>query len=144
MLAVQQACLGLWRLQRSCPRDGLMRTHRAHALPPEPGCLTSDWSRPGLQLRAIDGVRIYGPPPSAQHGRASLAAFNVEGIHPTDISTIMDTMGVAVRSGHLCTQPLHHELGIASSVRASAYIYNTPSEIDDMAVALKDAIKFLQ
>ncbi|EFN57615.1 hypothetical protein CHLNCDRAFT_34562 [Chlorella variabilis] len=94
------------------------------------------------QLRSIDRVRIYGPSPEARLGRAALATFNVEGIHPTDISTILDSTGVAVRSGHLCTQPVHRHLGISSSVRASPYIYNTKAEVDAFVDALKDAIQF--
>ncbi|KAL4859715.1 Cysteine desulfurase 1 [Chlorella vulgaris] len=94
------------------------------------------------KLRRIDRVRIYGPSPEAAQGRAALATFNVEGIHPTDISTILDTTGVAVRSGHLCTQPVHRHLGISSSVRASPYIYNTALEVDAFVDALTDSIKF--
>lgn len=96
------------------------------------------------QLRSINGVRIYGPSPEAAQGRAALATFNVEGIHPTDISTLLDSAGVAVRSGHLCTQPVHRHLGIASSVRASPYIYNTRSEVDAFVDALKDTIQFFR
>ncbi|PSC68209.1 cysteine desulfurase chloroplastic-like [Micractinium conductrix] len=96
------------------------------------------------QLRSINGVRIYGPTPSAPQGRAALATFNVDGIHPTDISTILDTAGVAVRSGHLCTQPAHRALGIASSVRASPYIYNSQADVDAFIGALKDSINFFK
>ena len=101
---------------------------------------------PGLppQLRSINGVRIYGPTPEAAGGRAALATFNVEGIHPTDISTLLDAAGVAVRSGHLCTQPVHRHLGIASSVRASPYIYNTRAEVDAFVDALRDTIQFFR
>ncbi|KAL4447986.1 hypothetical protein ABPG75_005205 [Micractinium tetrahymenae] len=94
------------------------------------------------KLAAIDRVRIYGPPPEAAQGRAALATFNVRGIHPTDISTILDSAGVAVRSGHLCTQPVHRHLGIASSVRASPYIYNSHADVDAFIDALKDSISF--
>ncbi|KDD74247.1 class-V aminotransferase, partial [Helicosporidium sp. ATCC 50920] len=94
------------------------------------------------KLSAISGLRIYGPPPSA--GRAALAAFNVQGVHPTDISSVMDSMGVALRSGHMCTQPLHRTLGVSASVRASAYVYNTPQEVDAMVEALKEALAFLR
>lgn len=59
------------------------------------------------RLSKVPGVTIYGPKPSAKRGRAALAAFNVEGLHATDVSTILDISGVAVRSGHHCTQPLH-------------------------------------
>lgn len=89
-------------------------------------------------------MRIYGPAPDAAQGRAALATFNVEGLHPTDLSTILDTSGVAVRSGHLCTQPVHRHLGVASSVRASPYIYNTRAEVDAFADALQDAIAFFR
>lgn len=52
--------------------------------------------------------------------------------------------GVAVRSGHHCTQPLHHELGVSASARASAYIYNTPAEVDTFIEALKESIDFFR
>ncbi|EFJ45490.1 hypothetical protein VOLCADRAFT_63817 [Volvox carteri f. nagariensis] len=87
-------------------------------------------------------VTVYGPRPGAPRGRASLAAFNVEGLHATDVSTLLDMAGVAVRSGHHCAQPLHRELGVPASARASAYIYNTAAEIDTFIEALKDTIKF--
>ena len=94
------------------------------------------------KLSAIDRVTIYGPSPDAALGRAALATFNVEGIHPTDISTILDHAGVAVRSGHLCTQPVHRALGVSASVRASPYFYNTFDDVDAFIVALRDAISF--
>ncbi|KAL6767434.1 SUFS1 [Auxenochlorella protothecoides x Auxenochlorella symbiontica] len=94
------------------------------------------------QLQAVPGVRIYGPGPEEGVGRAALASFNVDGIHPTDISTILDQSGVAVRSGHMCTQPLHRELGISASVRAAPYLYNTKHEVDVFVEALKEAISF--
>lgn len=96
------------------------------------------------QLAAVDGVRIYGPPPSSDRGRASLAAFNVEGIHATDISMVLDTKGVAVRSGHHCTQPLHRYLDINASARASLYIYNTYEEVDRFISALRESIEFFR
>lgn len=87
-------------------------------------------------------MTIYGPPPTAPLGRAALATFNVQGIHPTDISTILDQSGVAVRSGHLCTQPVHRALGVSASVRASPYFYNTHEDVDAFVTALKEAIAF--
>ena len=110
--------------------------HRVHAYERELGGLLYE------SLRAIDRVRIYGPPPGVAQGRAALATFNVEGIHPTDLSTIMDQAGVAVRSGHLCTQPAHRALGVASSLRASPYFYNTPGEVETFVAALKESIQF--
>lgn len=85
---------------------------------------------------------MYGPPPSAPRGRASLVAFNVSGLHATDVSTLLDHAGVAVRSGHHCAQPLHRELGVNASARASAYIYNTEGEVDTFVEALEETIKF--
>lgn len=98
------------------------------------------------QLARVQGVRIYGPAPGkGAHGeRAALAAFNVEGLHATDISMMLDAAGVAVRSGHHCCQPLHRELGVAASARASAYLYNTMAEIDAFVDALKDSIEFFR
>lgn len=96
------------------------------------------------QLRSINDVEVYGPPPTAKLGRMALATFNVQGIHPTDISAILDQSGVAVRSGHMCTAPLHRELGLPASVRASPYFYNSLAEIDVFIEALKDAISFFR
>jgi cysteine desulfurase/selenocysteine lyase len=94
------------------------------------------------RLAALDKVTIYGPPPNVKRGRASLASFNVGGLHATDVSTLLDTAGVAVRSGHHCTQPLHRHLGIPASARASCYIYNTFQEVDLFIDALKETIDF--
>lgn len=94
------------------------------------------------RLSAVDGVRVYGPKP--EQGRASLCAFNCEGLHANDISTLLDQAGVAVRSGHHCTQPLHRHLGIPASARASAYVYNTEHEVDVFVEALKDTVGFFK
>ncbi|XXG86033.1 hypothetical protein AAC387_Pa11g1016 [Persea americana] len=92
-------------------------------------------------LSSIPSVRIYGPSNTVQ--RASLCAFNVENIHPTDIATFLDQQhGVAIRSGHHCAQPLHRYLGINSSARASLHFYNTKDDIDTFIQALRDAINF--
>ena len=89
-----------------------------------------------------EGLTVYGP--SFDRSRGALATFNVEGLHPTDLSTILDQSGIAVRSGHLCTQPLHAVLGVSSSIRASPYLYNTVEEVDAFAAALKDTIGFFR
>jgi cysteine desulfurase/selenocysteine lyase len=94
------------------------------------------------QLVVLDRVKIYGPPPSVPNGRAALCTFNVEGLHPTDVSTLLDQSGVAVRSGHLCTQPVHRALGVSSSVRASPYFYNTKEDVDGFVKNLKETIAF--
>ncbi|MDJ0705178.1 MAG: SufS family cysteine desulfurase [Leptolyngbyaceae cyanobacterium MO_188.B28] len=95
------------------------------------------------QLNKIPEVKIYGPQPKADgSGRASLAAFTVDGVHAQDLSTLLDQSGIAIRSGHHCTQPLHKLLGVTSTARASLYFYNTRQEIDLFIAALKDTIEF--
>ncbi|KAH7284083.1 hypothetical protein KP509_34G038700 [Ceratopteris richardii] len=95
------------------------------------------------ELSAIPEVRIYGPHITAQRERAALCSFNVDRIHATDIAMFLDQQhGIAVRSGHHCTQPLHRYLGINASVRASLYFYNTKTEVDAFINALKDTINF--
>ncbi|CAI6007284.1 unnamed protein product [Closterium sp. NIES-65] len=105
------------------------------------------------QLSAVDRVRIYGPPPPSllpggptaiQRGRvAALCTFSVDGMHATDVSSFLDQQhGVGIRSGHHCAQPIHQQLGINASARASAYVYNTKEEIDAFIVGLKDTIDF--
>jgi len=97
------------------------------------------------RLGAIPEVRIYGPRPQADgSGRAALAAFTVDGIHAHDLSSFLDQEGIAIRSGHHCTQPLHKSLNIASTARASLYFYNTIEEIDRFAQALSTTINFFQ
>lgn len=91
------------------------------------------------QLTQFKEVTVYGPPPP----RAALCAFNIDGIHGSDLATMLDLEGVAVRAGHHCAQPLHRELGVSSSARASLYIYNTKDEIDRFIVALKGAVDLL-
>lgn len=95
------------------------------------------------QLHQVPEVRLYGPQPDAEgSGRAALATFTCDAVHAQDLSTLLDQEGIAIRSGHHCTQPLHRLLGAASTARASLYFYNTPAEIDAFIVALKDAIAF--
>lgn len=90
-------------------------------------------------LTQFEEVTVYGPPPP----RAALCAFNIKGLNGSDIATVLDLEGVAVRSGHHCAQPLHRSLGVESSARASLYVYNTKSEVDDFITALKSAVDLL-
>ncbi|MEE3719223.1 SufS family cysteine desulfurase [Tumidithrix elongata RA019] len=91
------------------------------------------------QLQQIPDLTIYGP----LTNRAGLAAFTVKGdIHANDIAAMLDQSGVAIRSGHHCTQPLHRHLGISGTARASLYFYNTKSEIDGFITVLKDTLSF--
>ena len=95
------------------------------------------------QLRQVPDIKIYGPQPDSNgEGRAALAAFTAGELHPQDLSTMLDEEGIAIRSGHHCTQPLHRYLNISSTARASLYFYNTYEEIDLFVKALKETIDF--
>ncbi len=95
------------------------------------------------KLADIPNLRIYGPLPTQDgKGRAALAAFNIEGIHGSDLSTLLDQEGVAIRSGHHCTQPLHRLFTASGSARVSLYFYNTYEEIDQFVMVLKETIDF--
>ncbi|PSF36042.1 cysteine desulfurase [Aphanothece hegewaldii CCALA 016] len=95
------------------------------------------------KLADVPKLRIYGPKPTTEgKGRAALASFNVENIHASDLSTLLDHEGIAIRSGHHCTQPLHRLLEASGSARASLYFYNTREDIDRFIVALQDTIDF--
>ena len=91
-------------------------------------------------LLKIPGVKIYGVAPE----KTPVISFNVEGIHPYDIGSILDKMGIAVRTGHHCAQPIMDYYQIPGTVRASLSFYNTYEEIDRMLEALKKAIQMLQ
>lgn len=88
------------------------------------------------QLSAIEGLKIIG---TAQE-KAAVVSFVVKDIHPSDIGTLLDVEGVAVRTGHHCTQPLMERFCVPATVRASFAFYNTMEEVDRLVVALKKAI----
>jgi cysteine desulfurase/selenocysteine lyase len=88
------------------------------------------------ELSAFDDIEIYGPPGDERGG---LVAFNLDGVHSHDLSSILNDQGVAIRAGDHCTQPLHDKLGVAASTRASFYIYNTTEEIDALVEAVDEA-----
>ena len=92
------------------------------------------------QLKAIEGVQIYGE----AEDKTAVISFNVKGIHPYDIGSILDKMGIAVRTGHHCAQPIMDYYQIPGTVRASFSFYNTKEEIDQMILALKRAVTMLQ
>lgn len=95
------------------------------------------------KLGEIPSLKIYGPKLDENgKGRAALASFNVEGIHASDLSTLLDHEGIAIRSGHHCTQPLHRLFNASGSARASLYFYNTREEIDAFVTALTETIDF--
>ena len=91
-------------------------------------------------LKQIPGVKIYGEASK----KTAVISFNVEGIHPYDIGSILDQMGIAVRTGHHCAQPIMDYYQIPGTVRASFSFYNTKEEIDRMVEGLKKAISMLQ
>ncbi|MGC1310135.1 MAG: SufS family cysteine desulfurase [Phormidesmis sp.] len=95
------------------------------------------------KIAAVPQVKLYGPKPNADgSGRAAIATFTVDGVHAQDLSTFLDQSGIAIRSGHHCTQPLHRLLDVSSTARASLYFYNTPAEIDTFITALSETIEF--
>jgi cysteine desulfurase / selenocysteine lyase len=95
------------------------------------------------QLEQIPQIRIYGPKPNAQgEDRAALAAFTAGEVHANDLSTLLDQEGIAIRSGHHCTQPLHRYLSLPATARASLSFYNTREEIDIFIKALKETLDF--
>ena len=93
-------------------------------------------------LGEIDGLRILGPTEPVDRGCA--ISFTLEGIHPHDVSQVLDDRGVAVRAGHHCAWPLHRALGVQSSTRASFYLYNTPDEVDALAEGIRATQKFFR
>ena len=87
------------------------------------------------QLQKIKEIRILGPKDSSQ--RSGSVSFEYQGVHAHDIAAILDSQGVAVRSGHHCTMPLHNSLGVVASIRASFNVYTTKGDIDALVEALK-------
>lgn len=87
------------------------------------------------KLSEIEGLKIYGTGPE----KTSVISFNIEGIHPYDIGTIVDKLGIAVRTGHHCAQPIMDFFKIPGTVRASFAFYNTFEEVDALVHAVKKA-----
>lgn len=92
------------------------------------------------QLKGVPGIRFIGT--AAQ--KASIVSFVFEGIHPLDIGTMLDIKGIAVRTGHLCAQPVMQHFGISSLLRVSLAVYNTKEEIDRFVIALKEVVSKLK
>lgn len=87
------------------------------------------------RLQEIEGLTIYG----TSENKASVISFNIKGIHPYDIGTIIDKLGIAVRTGHHCAQPIMNFFNIPGTIRASFAFYNTKEEIDIFVEAVKKA-----
>ncbi|HAS39938.1 MAG TPA: cysteine desulfurase CsdA [Microscillaceae bacterium] len=92
------------------------------------------------QLQEVEGLRIIG---TAQH-KVSVISFVVEGVHHGDIGILLDTHGIAIRTGHHCTQPLMQRFGIAGTSRVSFAMYNTREEVDTLINSLNKALKMLR
>lgn len=84
-------------------------------------------------LSEIEGLRIYGP--SAEQ-KGAVASFTMRGVHPHDVSQILDSEGIAVRAGHHCAMPLHEKFGLPATTRASFYLYNSREEVDRLVRGL--------
>ena len=87
------------------------------------------------QLMTIDGMNIYGPMEASL--KDAVVSFNVGDIHHLDMGTLLDRLGIAVRTGHHCAQPLMNRLGISGTVRASFALYNTKEEVDALVAGIR-------
>lgn len=92
------------------------------------------------RLKELDGIEFYG----TTKEKAAVISFNFKGIHPYDVGSIIDKLGIAVRTGHHCAQPIMDYFGIPGTIRASFAFYNTKEEIDRMIAALKKALMMLR
>jgi cysteine desulfurase/selenocysteine lyase len=91
-------------------------------------------------LKELPGLKIYGEAPE----KTAVISFNVKGIHPYDIGSILDQMGIAVRTGHHCAQPIMDYFQIPGTIRASFSFYNTKEEVDRLIEGLRKAMAMLQ
>lgn len=94
------------------------------------------------EMSKIDFLEIYMTPNEENH--SAVISFNIKGVHPHDVASILDAEGVCIRSGNHCAQPLMRYLGIDSTCRASFYIYNTKQDVDRLITALKKAYKMFE
>jgi len=92
------------------------------------------------RLSQIPDLTIYGPRDTQERG--GVVAFNLNGLHPHDVGTILDHEGVAIRAGHHCAKPLMRRLGVAATARASFYVYNTREEVDRLVEAIGTVREF--
>ena len=94
------------------------------------------------ELAKLDFLKLYITPNSKNH--SSVISFNIEGVHPHDVASILDNEGVCVRSGNHCAQPLLRYMGMDSTCRASFYFYNTKEDVDKLVCALKKAYSMFE
>ena len=88
-----------------------------------------------FELLKIEGLKIFG----TSKDKTSVISFNLEDIHPYDVGTLLDKMGIAVRTGHHCAQPIMTFYNIPGTVRASFAFYNTKNEVDALVAGVKKA-----
>ena len=93
------------------------------------------------RLRDVEGLKLYGP---IGPDRGGVVSFNLDGLHPHDVGTVLDAEGVAIRAGHHCAKPLMRCLGVVATCRASFYLYNTREEIDALVTAIHAAQDFFR
>ena len=93
-------------------------------------------------LRDIKGLRVLGPLEPMNRGGA--ISFEIDGVHPHDVSQVLDSLGIAVRAGHHCAKPAHRRFGVQSSTRASFYLYTTTAEVDALIEGLQSAKRFFK
>jgi cysteine desulfurase/selenocysteine lyase len=93
------------------------------------------------QMQHVRDLTVYGPEADTRGG---VVSFNVEGIHPHDMASILDQHGVAIRGGHHCAMPLMRVLGVNGTCRASFYLYNTADEVDALIEAIGEARRILR
>ena len=96
------------------------------------------------KLTNIEDITILGPTPKQQSHRGPLATFYIKGIHSNDISELLDSSNICIRSGHHCCQPLHKYYGVVSTARASLSFTSTKEEIDIFSQALISSIEFIK
>lgn len=88
------------------------------------------------KLSEIEGLTLYGPREEDASNRGGVVSFNLEGLHPHDVGTVLDAHGIAIRAGHHCAKPLMKRLNVPATARVSFYVYNTLGEIDRLVEAL--------
>lgn len=92
------------------------------------------------KIQEINGIEIFGP----KKDKLGIISFNVKGIHPHDVSSVLDRKGIAIRSGNHCAQPLMEELGVKGTARASFYLYNDKKDADKFIEGIKEAKKIFK
>ena len=92
------------------------------------------------RLGDVPGVTLFGPPEPSQRG--GVVSFDLDGVHPHDVGQVLDSYGVAVRTGHHCAQPVMARLGVPATARASFHVYTTTGEVDVLADAIEEASRF--